>query len=117
PDDLLPYFGDNDEFHLCFHFPVMPRLYMALAKADRSSVVQVLNNTPPLPEGGQWATFLRNHDELNLWLVSPEERTYLWDTYSPLLEQRIYTGIRRRLAPLLDNDQRKIELMHSLLFT
>lgn len=117
PDDLLPYYGQGDEFHLCFHFPVMPRLYLALATGDRSSVVNILDQTPPLPVGGQWATFLRNHDEFNLWLVTPEEREYLWDIYAPLPEQRIFTGIRRRLAPLLDNDVRKIALMHSLLFT
>jgi maltose alpha-D-glucosyltransferase/alpha-amylase len=117
PDELLPYFGDNDEFHLCFHFPVMPRLYLALAQADRTPVVDVLANTPAPPADGQWATFLRNHDELNLWLVTPEEREYLWDTYAPLPEQRIYTGIRRRLAPLLGDDPRKIALMYSLLFT
>jgi maltose alpha-D-glucosyltransferase/alpha-amylase len=117
PRELLPYFGDSDEFHMCFHFPIMPRLYMALAKEDSSSVIEVLNDTPPLPPDTQWATFLRNHDELNLWLVTQEERDYLWDRYSPLPEQRIFTGIRRRLAPLMDNDQRKIELMYSLLIT
>ncbi len=111
PDELLPYYGDGDEFHLCFHFPVMPRLYLALAQADRRSVVDVLTNTPSLPPGGQWATFLRNHDELNLWLVNEQEREFLWDTYAPLPEQRIFTGIRRRLAPVLDHDRRKIELL------
>jgi len=117
PDELLPYFGDSDEFHMCFHFPLMPRLYLALARADGSSVIEVLKNTPSLPANAQWATFLRNHDELNLWLVPPDVRDYLWDTYAPLPEQRIFTGIRRRLGPLLGHDQRKIELMHSLLLT
>jgi maltose alpha-D-glucosyltransferase/alpha-amylase len=117
--DLLPYFGDmdNPEFHLCFHFPVMPRLYMALAQQDRRSVVEVLADTPALPPGTQWATFLRNHDELTLEMVTEEERRFMWDHYSPDRNQRINMGIRRRLAPLLGNDRRKIELLHSLLFS
>ncbi len=117
PDELIPYFGDNDEFQMCFHFPLMPRLYLALATSDRTSVVDVLDNTPELSAENQWGTFLRNHDELNLWLVSENERNFLWDHYAPLPEQRIFTGIRRRLAPLMNNDRRKIELMHSMLFT
>ncbi|MDQ7028017.1 MAG: maltose alpha-D-glucosyltransferase [Anaerolineae bacterium] len=117
--DLLPYFGDDtgDEFHLCFHFPIMPRLYMALAKKDRSSVVDVLADTPPIPENAQWATFLRNHDELTLEMVTEEERRFMWDYYSPDPNQRINLGIRRRLAPLMGNDRRKIEVMNSMLFT
>lgn len=119
PRDLLPYFGHAgaEEFHVCFHFPVMPRLYMALAQRDRSSVVQIMEETPPLPEGAQWATFLRNHDELTLEMVTPDERKFMWDYYAPEMPMRLNLGIRRRLAPLLDNDRRKIELMHSLLFT
>lgn len=117
--DLLPYFGEPgaEEFHLCFHFPVMPRLYMALAKADRTSVIEVLADTPAIPEGAQWGTFLRNHDELTLEMVTPEEREFMWDFYAKDPRQRLNLGIRRRLAPLMDNDRRKIELMHSLLFT
>lgn len=117
PHDLLPYFGNGDEFHMCFHFPVMPRLYMALARQDRSSVVQILADTPPIPEGCQWATFLRNHDELTLEMVTPEDRDYMWNTYAEDTRYRINLGIRRRLAPLMGNDRRKIELMNSLLFT
>lgn len=120
PEDVVEYFGDAEtgyEFHLNFHFPVMPRLYMALAKEDRSSVVEILARTPETPEGAQWATFLRNHDELTLEMVTEEERQFMWATYSPDPKQRMNLGIRRRLAPLMDNDRRKIELMHSLLLT
>jgi maltose alpha-D-glucosyltransferase / alpha-amylase len=116
--DLLPYFGDDgDEFHMCFHFPVMPRLYMALARQDRTSVVDVLADTPPIPENAQWATFLRNHDELTLEMVTEEDRQFMWNFYAPDPKQRINLGIRRRLAPLMGNDRRKIELMYSMLFT
>ncbi len=117
PRDLLPYFGAGDEFHLCFHFPVMPRLYMALARQDRTSVVQIMNDTPAIPPGCQWATFLRNHDELTLEMVTPEDRQFMWDFYAPDHRYRLNLGIRRRLAPLVDNDRRKIELLNSLLFT
>ncbi|MEM9950150.1 MAG: maltose alpha-D-glucosyltransferase [Chloroflexota bacterium] len=116
-NDLLPYFGDNDEFNMCFHFPVMPRLYMALAKNDRTSIIDILNDTPEIPQGTQWATFLRNHDELTLEMVTEEDRQFMWDYYSPDPKQRINLGIRRRLAPLMGNDSRKIELMKSMLFT
>jgi len=115
--DLLPYFGNGDEFQMCFHFPVMPRLYMALAKEDRSSVVEVLADTPEIPHNAQWMIFLRNHDELTLEMVTPEERDFMWEHYSPDPKQRINLGIRRRLAPLMENDRRRIELMHSMLFT
>lgn len=115
--DLLPYFGDGDEFQMCFHFPVMPRLYMALAKADRTSVVHILADTPEIPHNAQWATFLRNHDELTLEMVTPDEREFMWNYYSPDPAQRLNLGIRRRLAPLMGGDRRKIELMHSMLFT
>lgn len=115
--DLLPYFGDGDEFQMCFHFPVMPRLYMALAKKDRTSVVQILKDTPKIPKNAQWATFLRNHDELTLEMVTEDERQFMWDFYSPDKRQRLNLGIRRRLAPLMDNDRRRIELLHSLLLT
>jgi len=122
PWDLMPYFGDlskpsGDEFHMCFHFPVMPRLYMALAQADRTSVVDILARTPEIPPDLQWGTFLRNHDELTLEMVTPEEREFMWNFYAPDPKQRMNIGIRRRLAPLLGNDRRKIELLNSLLFT
>lgn len=118
PQDVIEYFGtvDDPEFHMNFHFPVMPRLYMALAKKDRSSVVDIMNDTPPLPPNAQWATFLRNHDELTLEMVTEEERQFMWEYYSPNPAQRMNLGIRRRLAPLMNNDRGKIELMHSMLF-
>jgi len=119
PRDVLPYFGDEaePEFNMCFHFPVMPRLYMAIAKADRTSVVDIMNDTPAIPEGAQWATFLRNHDELTLEMVTEEERQFMWEYYSKDPKQRMNLGIRRRLAPLMDNDRRKIELLYSLLLS
>jgi maltose alpha-D-glucosyltransferase / alpha-amylase len=117
PQDLRPYFGDDDEFHMCFHFPVMPRLYKALAQADRTSVVEIMAATPEIPPNSQWATFLRNHDELTLEMVTEEDRQFMWDYYAPDQRQRLNLGIRRRLAPLLGNDKCKIELMNSLLFT
>lgn len=120
PHDLQPYFGNPenpDEFHMCFHFPVMPRLYMALARQDRTSVVDILARTPPIPEGCQWATFLRNHDELTLEMVTEEERYFMWDFYAPEMRQRLNLGIRRRMAPLVDNDRQRIELLYSLLFS
>jgi len=117
PEDVIQYFGDGDEMHMNFHFPLMPRLYMALAKADRTPIVEILARTPPLPEICQWGTFLRCHDELTLEMVTPEEREWMWETYAPQPRMRLNLGIRRRLAPLMDNDQRKILLMHSLLLT
>ena len=117
PQDLRPYFGDDDEFHMCFHFPVMPRLYKALATGDRRSVVEIMAETPAIPPNSQWATFLRNHDELTLEMVTEEDRQFMWEFYAPDKRYRLNQGIRRRLAPLLGNDRRKIELMHSLLFT
>jgi maltose alpha-D-glucosyltransferase/alpha-amylase len=118
PQDVVEYFGDgSDEFHMGFHFPVMPRLYMAVAKADRTPVVDILRRTPPIPEACQWCTFLRNHDELTLEMVTEEERQWMWNFYAPEPRMRLNLGIRRRLAPLLDNDRRKIELMNSMLFT
>jgi maltose alpha-D-glucosyltransferase/alpha-amylase len=119
PAELLPYFGTRQkpEFHTCFNFPLMPRLYMALAKQDRTSVVDIMASTPELPPQTQWATFLRNHDEVTLEMVTPEERDFMWDFYAPDPRMRLNLGIRRRLAPLLGNDRRKIELLNSLLFT
>lgn len=117
PEDVIEYFGDGDEMHMNFHFPLMPRLFMALAKADHTPIEEILARTPALPEGCQWGTFLRCHDELTLEMVTPEERQWMWDFYAPDPKQRINMGIRRRLAPLLDNDSRKILLMHSMLLT
>ncbi len=117
PEDVRPYFGDGDEMHMNFHFPLMPRIYMALAKGDAAPIKEILARTPPLPKTCQWATFLRCHDELTLEMVTPEERDWMWQTYAPDPLMRLNLGIRRRLAPLLDNDRRKIELANSLLFT
>lgn len=114
PDDLLPYFGDGDEFQVCFHFPIMPRMYMALRRGDKTPIVEILDRTPPIPEGTQWMTFLRNHDELTLEMVTPEERQWMWEQYAPEPRMRLNLGIRRRLAPLLDNDKRKWILLNSL---
>ena len=117
PEDTRAYFGDGDEFHMGFHFPVMPRIYMALRQADRTPLVWILGRTPPIPDNCQWCTFLRNHDELTLEMVTEEERQWMWQEYAPDPRMRLNLGIRRRLAPLLDNDRRKIELANSLLFT
>jgi len=117
PEDVRSYFGAGDEFHMAFHFPVMPRLYMALKRQDRSPIVEIMKRTPAIPESCQWCTFLRNHDELTLEMVTPQERAFMWDAYAPQPEMRLNLGIRRRLAPLLDNDRRKIELLNSMLFT
>ena len=117
PQDVRPYFGDGDEFHMGFHFPVMPRIYMALRKADRTPMVEILDATPSIPDSCQWCTFLRNHDELTLEMVTEEERQWMWREYAPEQRMRLNLGIRRRLAPLLDNDRRKIKLINSLLFT
>lgn len=117
PEDVRPYFGDGDEMHMNFHFPLMPRIFMALAKADRTSIVEILARTPALPETCQWGTFLRCHDELTLEMVTPEEREFMWNFYAPEPRMRLNLGIRRRLAPLLNNDRRRIELANSLLFT
>ena len=117
PEDVRPYFGDGDEFHMGFHFPLMPRVYMALRQASTSPLAWVMERTPPIPENCQWCTFLRNHDELTLEMVTEEERQWMWQEYAPDPRMRLNLGIRRRLAPLLDNDRRKIELAYSLLFT
>ena len=117
PEDVRPYFGDGDEFHMAFHFPIMPRIYMALKKGRVGDMLEILRRTPSIPENCQWCTFLRNHDELTLEMVTPEERQWMWEQYAPEPRMRLNQGIRRRLAPLLDNDRRKIELANSLLFT
>ena len=117
PEDTAPYFGDGDECHMAFHFPLMPRMYMSIAQEDRHPISDILRQTPEIPEGAQWAIFLRNHDELTLEMVTDRERDYLWSFYAADRRARLNLGIRRRLAPLLDNDRRKIELMNSLLLT
>jgi maltose alpha-D-glucosyltransferase/alpha-amylase len=117
PEEVRPYFGDGDEMHMNFHFPLMPRIFMALAQADRTPIVDILALTPDLPESCQWGIFLRCHDELTLEMVTPEERQFLWEFYAPDTRMRLNLGIRRRLAPLLENDPRKIRLMYSLLLT
>jgi maltose alpha-D-glucosyltransferase/alpha-amylase len=117
PEDVRPYLGDGDEFQMNFHFPLMPRVYMALARADRGPILEILARTPPIPSVCQWATFLRNHDELTLEMVTPEERRSMWEFYAPEEEMRLNLGIRRRLAPLLGNDRARSELANSLLFT
>ncbi len=117
PEDVRPYFGEGDEFHMGFHFPAMPRIFMALRRGERAPLEWILDRTPPLPETCQWCTFLRNHDELTLEMVTEEERQWMWQQYAPGPRMRLNLGIRRRLAPLLDGDRRRIELAHSLLFT
>ena len=117
PEDVRAYFGAGDEFHMAFHFPLMPRIYMSMQRADLTPIKWVLEQTPAIPDDCQWCTFLRNHDELTLEMVTEEERQWLWQAYAPDPRMRLNLGIRRRLAPLLDNDRRKIELAYSLLFT
>ncbi|HYH70912.1 MAG TPA: maltose alpha-D-glucosyltransferase [Methyloceanibacter sp.] len=117
PEDTRPYFGRGDECHMAFHFPLMPRIYMGLAREDRYPITDIITQTPPIPENCQWAIFLRNHDELTLEMVTDSERDYLWQTYATDQRARLNLGIRRRLAPLLDNDRRKIELLNGLLLS
>ncbi len=117
PEDTLQYFGDGDECHMAFHFPLMPRMYMALAQEDRFPITDIMRQTPAVPEGCQWAIFLRNHDELTLEMVTDKERDYLWDAYASDKRARINLGIRRRLGPLMQRDRRRMELMNSLLLT
>ncbi len=117
PEDVSAYFGDGDECHMAYHFPLMPRIYMAIAQEDRFPIADILRQTPEIPPNCQWALFLRNHDELTLEMVTDVERDYLWSTYANDPRARINLGIRRRLASLMDNDRRKIELMNSLLFS
>jgi maltose alpha-D-glucosyltransferase/alpha-amylase len=117
PEEVRPYFGDGDEFHMGFHFPIMPRIYMALKKGRAEDMVDILNRTPEIPENCQWCIFLRNHDELTLEMVTHTERQWMWQEYAPDPRMKLNLGIRRRLAPLLDNDRHKIELAYSLLLT
>jgi len=117
PEDAAKYFGDGDSCHMCFHFPLMPRMYMALEMENLYPITDILEQTPEIPESCQWALFLRNHDELTLEMVTDEERDYMYRIYVQDPRARVNLGIRRRLAPLLDNDRRKIELMNVLLLT
>lgn len=117
PEDTRDYFGDGDECHMAFHFPLMPRMYMAIAKEDRFPITDILRQTPPIPDTCQWAIFLRNHDELTLEMVTDQERDYLWNIYAADRRARINLGIRRRLAPLMERDRRRIELMNALLLS
>ena len=117
PEDVRTYFGDGDECHMAFHFPLMPRMYMALAREDRYPITDILRQTPDIPDNCQWAIFLRNHDELTLEMVTDRERDYLWQFYAAETRARINLGIRRRLAPLLTGDRRMIELLNSLLMS
>jgi maltose alpha-D-glucosyltransferase / alpha-amylase len=117
PSDVVQYFGDGDECHMCFHFPVMPRLFMSLRREDATPIVEILGNTPAVPENCQWGLFLRNHDELTLEMVTDEERDYMYAEYAKDPRMRLNLGIRRRLAPLLDNGRDEIELMTAVLFS
>jgi maltose alpha-D-glucosyltransferase/alpha-amylase len=117
PEDVKEYFGQGDECHMAFHFPLMPRMYMAIAREDRHPITDIMRQTPEIPETCQWALFLRNHDELTLEMVTAEERDYLWSTYAADPRARVNVGIRRRLAPLMNGDRRKIELMNAILMS
>src|SRR5579875_2070660 len=117
PSDVRPYFGDGDECHMAFHFPLMPRIYMALRQEDRLPITDIMAQTPEIPENCQWALFLRNHDELTMEMVTNDERDYMYLAYSADPRMRINLGIRRRLAPLLHNNRRRIELLNSILFS
>jgi maltose alpha-D-glucosyltransferase/alpha-amylase len=117
PEDAVAYFGDGDECHMAFHFPLMPRLFMALHMEDRFPILDILDQTPPIPANSQWALFLRNHDELTLEMVTDEERDYMYRVYARSPQMRVNLGIRRRLAPLLGNHRRRIEIMTALLFS
>jgi maltose alpha-D-glucosyltransferase / alpha-amylase len=117
PEDTKDYFGEADECHMAFHFPLMPRMYMAIAREDRFPITDIMRQTPAIPESCQWAVFLRNHDELTLEMVTDSERDYLWQTYAADRRARLNLGIRRRLAPLLERDRRRFELMNCLLLS
>ena len=117
PTDVRSYFGDSDECHMAFHFPVMPRMYMALRKEDRTPLVDIMRQTPAIPDDCQWAIFLRNHDELTLEMVTDEERDYMYREYAREPRMRVNVGIRRRLAPLMDNGRRQMEIMNALLMS
>jgi maltose alpha-D-glucosyltransferase/alpha-amylase len=117
PEDVVEYFGEGDECHMAFHFPVMPRMFMALRREDAIPIVEILGRTPEIPTNAQWGLFLRNHDELTLEMVTDEERDYMYSEYAKDPRMKLNLGIRRRLAPLLDNGRDEIELMHAILFS
>jgi maltose alpha-D-glucosyltransferase / alpha-amylase len=117
PADVRAYFGDGDEFHMAFHFPLMPRIFMAVQLEDRKPIIEILEQTPQIPENSQWCTFLRNHDELTLEMVTDIERDYMYDVYARDKAMRLNLGIRRRLAPMMDNDRRRIQLLNLLLMS
>jgi maltose alpha-D-glucosyltransferase/alpha-amylase len=119
PQDVIEYFGtaERPECHMNFHFPIMPRMFISLRRQDSTSMTSILERTPPIPAGSQWAIFLRNHDELTLEMVTDEERDYMWREYAPDPRMKLNLGIRRRLAPLLDNSRRKLELFYALLLS
>jgi maltose alpha-D-glucosyltransferase/alpha-amylase len=117
PPDVRPYFGDGDECHMAFHFPLMPRMFMAVRREDRTPIVEIMARTPAIPDNCQWAIFLRNHDELTLEMVTDDERDYMYTEYARDKRMRINVGIRRRLAPLMDNGRRQVELMNALLMS
>jgi len=117
PAEVRSYFGNGDEFHMGFHFPVMPYIFLSIKSGDYTSLKEVMAETPEIPPNCQWVTFLRNHDELTLEMVKPHERQYMWKEYAPIPRMKLNLGIRRRLTPLMDNDRRKIELAYSMLFT
>lgn len=117
PEDVREYFGDGDEMHMAFHFPVMPRIFMSVRRESTNPLRRILNRTPPIPDNCQWCTFIRNHDELTLEMVTENDRHWMWNQFAPDPRMRLNLGIRRRLAPLLENDFAKIVLANSLLFT
>jgi maltose alpha-D-glucosyltransferase / alpha-amylase len=117
PPDVVPYFGDGDECHMAFNFPVMPRMFMSLRREDRTPIIDIMNRAPKIPDVAQWGLFLRNHDELTLEMVTDEERDYMYNEYAKDPRMRRNIGIARRLAPLLDNGRRQVELLYSLLFS
>jgi maltose alpha-D-glucosyltransferase/alpha-amylase len=117
PADVASYFGNSDEFHMAFHFPLMPRIFMAVQLEDRKPIVEILEQTPQIPDSAQWCIFLRNHDELTLEMVTDVERDYMYDEYAKDKTMRINLGIRRRLAPMMDNDRRRIQLLNVLLMS
>jgi len=117
PNDVVQYFGDGDECQMAFHFPVMPRMFMGIRREDALPIIEILEQTPPIPDTAQWGLFLRNHDELTLEMVTDEERDYLYEEYAKDPRMKLNLGIRRRLAPLLDNGRDEIELMHAMLFS
>ncbi len=117
PADVVDYFGESDECHMCFNFPLMPRMFMALRRAQRHPITEILAQTPEVPDNCQWGIFLRNHDELTLEMVTDEERDYMWNEYAKDPRMKLNIGIRRRLAPLVENDRRVMELFHAMLFS